>query len=235
MGRMTREKSSSSKGNGNRVSLVDTAYAELKRRITENLYPPNHQILIGDLAKELGMSRTPIRDALIALEKDGLIALIARRGMRVLPLTIKDMEEIYDALTCLEVRAAELVAARRLSKAELQPLAAALASMEDALKVPDLDLWANADEQFHRIMIGLCGNDYISRLGNATWDRIRRARYLSLRLVPLPVRSNKEHRALLDAFYAGDPERARQTHYDQRIRSSEKIVEVLNRFHLAEI
>ena len=230
-----RDHATDSKRNGSRVSLVDTAYAEIKRRITQNFYPPNHQVLIGDLAAELGMSRTPVRDALIALEKDGLIELTARQGMRILPLTIQDMEDLYDALTCLEVRAAELVAARGFPVEGLQPLADALSRMEQALKVQDLDHWADADEDFHRTMIAMCGNQQIARLANATWDRIRRARYLSLRLVPLPVRSNQEHRKLLDAFLRGEPETARDVHYAQRIRSSEKIVEVLKRFHLSEI
>ena len=218
-----------------RVSRVESAYRELKRRITENVYPPNHHILIGELAVELGMSVTPIRESLIALEKDGLIELIARRGMRVLPLTIRDMEEIYDTLTCLETHGAGLVAARRLSEDELLPLAETLEEMEEALEIPDLDRWADADERFHRTMISLCGNSRIAKLANANWDQIRRARHLSLRLVPLPHRSNEEHRALLEAFRSGDVAVAQRVHHAQRIRASENIVGVLRRFHLFEI
>jgi DNA-binding GntR family transcriptional regulator len=68
-----------------RGSLVDTAYEALRRRILDNTYPPGHQALEQALAAELGISRTPLREALIRLQKEGLVEVIPRHGMRVLP------------------------------------------------------------------------------------------------------------------------------------------------------
>ena len=62
-----------------RDSLVDRAYREIKTRIMGNLYPPNLQVLEQDLALQLGMSRTPVREALIRLEKEGLVEILPRR------------------------------------------------------------------------------------------------------------------------------------------------------------
>ena len=70
-----------------RRSLVDQAYREIKQRLMGNLYPPNLQILEQDLAVQLGMSRTPVREALIRLEREGLVEIIPRRGMRVVPIS----------------------------------------------------------------------------------------------------------------------------------------------------
>ena len=98
------------KGHVTRVSLVDDAYLAIRRRILDNVYPPGHQALEGDLAGELGISRTPVREALIRLANEGLVEVVPRHGMRVLPVSPTDMREIYVVLTALESAAAELLA-----------------------------------------------------------------------------------------------------------------------------
>ena len=65
------------------TSLVERAYAEIKRRIFSNEYPPGFQALEQEVASQLGMSRTPVREALIRLENERLVELVPRRGMRV--------------------------------------------------------------------------------------------------------------------------------------------------------
>lgn len=78
------------------LSRVEYAYRKIKNSITHNVYPANFQILEPELAKKLGISRTPVREALIRLEADKLIQLIPRRGMRVNPLSISDLREVLD-------------------------------------------------------------------------------------------------------------------------------------------
>ena len=91
------------------MSFAVQAYTTIKHNILENRYPPGHQALEQELATELGMSRTPVREALIRLEREGLVELIPRRGMRVVPLSPADMKEIYDVLTGLETAALALM------------------------------------------------------------------------------------------------------------------------------
>jgi len=94
-------------------SLVEMAYEQVKRRILDNQYHPGYQALEQEVAEDLGMSRTPVREALIRLKHEGLVELIPRRGMRVVPVVADDMKEIYDVLTSLESMAAELLARSR--------------------------------------------------------------------------------------------------------------------------
>src|SRR5512141_2782708 len=101
-------------------SLVDVAYATIRQRILDNVWPPGHQAFEQELAADLGMSRTPVREALIRLAKEGLVAVNPRRGMRVLPVSVADMRDIYAVLTALESLAAELVVQRQRSAAELK-------------------------------------------------------------------------------------------------------------------
>src|SRR5882757_2651772 len=72
-------------------SLVDRAYREIRRRILDNEYPPAHQVLEHELAAELGMSRTPVREALIRLKNEKFIQIIPRHGMRVVPLSLAEL------------------------------------------------------------------------------------------------------------------------------------------------
>ena len=94
-------------------TLVDTAYQDIRRRILDNIWSPGYQALEQDIASQLGMSRTPVHEALTRLAKEGLVEVAPRRGMRVLPVSPNDMKEIYEILTALESMAASLLAARQ--------------------------------------------------------------------------------------------------------------------------
>jgi DNA-binding GntR family transcriptional regulator len=217
------------------VSLVDAAYAQIRARILDNVWPPGHRALEQEVALALGMSRTPVREALMRLAADGLVEVIPRHGMRVLPVSPTDMQEIYQILTALECMAAELLARRKPSKAELKPLVDATAAMDRALKADDLDAWAAADESFHAQLLALTGNRQLEATVQNYWDRAHRARMFTLRLRPKPVNSTKEHRQMLERISAGDPEGAAQTTRAHRERASRELVSLFERYKLAQM
>src|SRR4051812_30542921 len=94
-------------------SRVHDAYDTIKRQIMDNELGPGEQVLERDLALRLGVSRTPVHEALIRLESEGLVEVLPRHGMRVLPVSPEDMLQIYEILTSLESTAAELLAELR--------------------------------------------------------------------------------------------------------------------------
>ena len=216
------------------ISLVEIAYREIKRKILDDEYPPGLQALEQEVAGELGMSRTPVREALIRLESDGLVELVPRRGMRVVPLSIPDLEEIYQLLTGLETMAAELLARRKPSTEELLPMEQAVTEMDQALERDDLDGWAAADERYHRTLLDLCGNRRLAALAYTVWDQAHRARMVTLKLRPKPFQSAAEHRAVLDSIRKGDWETARETHYQHRVHGGQVITRVLREYRLAQ-
>lgn len=218
-----------------RPSLVDRAYGEIKRRILGNFYPPNLQVLEQDLAHQLGVSRTPVREALIRLEREGLVEILPRRGMRVVPISPADMREIYEVLTCLESWAAGALAERRPSEAEIRPLAEAVEEMELALSEGSLDAWAEADERFHRLLLELAGNGRLTRMALTVFDQVHRARMATLRMRPLPLRSNKDHRAVVEAILAGDSRLAYDLHRRHREDAMALLTEILARYDLSEL
>ena len=215
--------------------MVESAYKQIKERILNNEYQPGFQAMEPEVAKQLGMSRTPVREALIRLANEGLVEIIPRRGMRVVPLSVSDMKEIYQLLTALESMAAEVLAKRNLPVEELAPMEDAVKHLNEALEKDDLDAWAVADEQFHRSLLELCGNQRLASMAATVYDQAYRARMISLRLRPKPWKSNEEHKALLEAIKKGDWQKARKIHGNHRRNASKVLTEVLEKYQLKHL
>ena len=211
------------------------AYASIRRRIFDNVYPPGHQVLEQALAEELGISRTPLREALVRLAEEGLVEVVPRHGMRVLPVSPVDMAEIYTVLTALECVAAEIVASRRPSEDELRPLMKATRDMEGALKRDDLDAWAEADERFHQTLVALAGNRMLTQTVANFWDRAHRARMVTLRMRPKPLNSTHEHMALVERLRAGDAVGAVKANRAHRSRASRELLALFERLRLQHL
>lgn len=218
-----------------RGSQSQRIYEEIKRRILENELPAGAQVLENELASLLGVSRTPIREALVMLSRDGMVEVRPRHGMRVLPVSADDMQDIYDILTALESRAAEIVASRGATKDEIRRLEQAVADMDTALKQDDLKGWAEADERFHMLLVELTKNKRLIGLVNTYWEQSHRVRMLTLKLRPKPVHSNSDHAAVVDAIRKRDPEKARKVHHDHRVGSGKMLVDILRSHGLIQI
>jgi len=216
-------------------TLVESAYQQIRRRILDNLWSPGFQALEQEIALQLGMSRTPVHEALMRLASEGLVEVAPRRGMRVLPVSPTDMKEIYEVLTALESMAAELLAARGPTDAELQPLIEATEAMERALQIDDLDAWARADESFHEKLVLMAGNRLLRESVMSYWDRAHRARMFTLRLRPKPVDSTQEHMALVARLREGDAAGAAAANRGYRERASRELLVLFEKFRLQQM
>jgi DNA-binding GntR family transcriptional regulator len=211
-------------------SLSDSAYKAIRRRILDNSWAPGYNAMEQEIAQELGMSRTPVREALMRLHNEGLVEVIPRRGMRVLPVSPTMMREIYEILGSLESTAVEMLTRRRPSEEELRPLMDATADMAKALEKNDLDAWARADEKFHLHLVTLAGNKLLAEAVFHYWDRSHRARLFSLRLRPFPTASTQEHMALVEKIRQGDAEGAARDNLLHRRRASKELLEIFDRY-----
>lgn len=216
-------------------SHVEKAYQALKRMVLGNELGPGTQLLELEVAARLGMSRTPVREAMIRLSRDGLVEIRPRHGMRVLPISADDMREIYDVLTALEATAAELAARRRPAEAELQPMEQAIRDMDAALARDDLEGWAEADDRFHAALLEVSGNRRLVDLVNLYRDQAHRARIATLKLRPKPVDSNRDHTTVLKAIRAGDADTACTMHRDHRRKSGAMLVRLLRDLGLRRV
>lgn len=219
----------------NKITRVDDAYARLKDEIRTNRMPPGFQATEPEIALQLGMSRTPVREALIRLESEGLVELIPRRGARVLPINVNDMKEIYEILTSLEPDVAANIAAQKLTGAELRPLEKAAVDMENALAQGDLDAWADADDRFHGHMLDLHGNRRLREFVLALKFQVYRTRIVTLRLRDKPVKSNHEHREILEHIRKGNAEAARKAFRAHRHRAGQELISCLEKFKITHL
>ncbi|MEO6032837.1 MAG: GntR family transcriptional regulator, partial [Burkholderiaceae bacterium] len=176
--------------------------------------------------------RTPVREAMVRLRNEGLVEVIPRHGMRVLPVSPTDMREIYEILTALEGMAVEILARRKPSEVELKPLIDSTRAMDKALKADDLDAWAAADERFHGALVELAGNRQLQATVLNYWDRAHRARLFTLKLRPKPVNSTKEHMQLVDRLRTGDAPGAARVNRSHRERASRELLAIFERFRI---
>ncbi len=222
---------------GKKRSLVEDAYRKLKAAIRENEFPPGYQGSEQEIASRLGMSRTPVHEAVIRLQEEGLVRVLPRRGVVVCAISADDMREIYGVIIALETAAAELLAEmpppQRLATA--RELEVANKAMENALKKDDLTAWAKADESFHRLLIERSGNQRLLRMYHTIMDQSHLARMITLRIRPRPEGSVKEHRSIVEAMKRGRPSEARELAKKHRVRARDQLVPLLEQTGLRHL
>lgn len=188
-----------------------------------------------ELADRLGMSRTPVREATLILEAQGLLEVRPRRGVRILALSSHDMGEIYEVLTELESLAASRAAEKNYSKKELSKLVSSIREMENCVSKGDREGWARADAAFHEELVRLGGNSRIMAIVSNFNDQVRRARAMTLQMRPMPQKSNQDHRALYEAIARGDSAKAHAIHWKHRTEARKMLTELLERHGLKHI
>ncbi|MDR5760442.1 GntR family transcriptional regulator [Caballeronia sp. LZ035] len=218
-----------------RTTSSDTVFAQIRARILDNALRPGAYATEQDLAESFGVSRTPVREAMVRLRDEGLVELVPRRGMRVLPVSVADMREIYQILTSLEATAAELVATRKPAAKDLQALERACVAMDRALAKDDLEAWAAADEAFHLHLLKLCGNARLEQIVRKYWDQIHRVRFITLKLGPKPHASAGEHREIVAALARADADTAQRLFREHRARGVQKQLDTLRDFRLDQV
>ncbi len=188
-----------------------------------------------ELAERFGMSRTPVREAALILEGQGLLELRQRKGVRILPVSVADMGEIYDVLTELESLAAEQAARQGYSAKDLAALEAAINDMDAAIDAGDLHGWADADDRFHAELVRLGRNSRVSAIVAMMSDQVRRVRLMTLFMRPVPQKSNKDHRNVLEAIANGDFEAARSIHKTHRQQAKQMLIGLLQKMNLNQV
>jgi DNA-binding GntR family transcriptional regulator len=160
---------------------------------------------------------------------------VPRRGVRVVPLSPDDMRQIYQILTVLEPEAAASVAKSGLGNDQKRQLESATTEMVKALAKLDLDAWAEADDRFHRTLLGYCGNKRLIAYVNTLFDQAHRARMVTLRLREIPRKSTSEHRAILNAILSGNAVKTRDLFRAHRERAADELMRILENTRLSHL
>ncbi|MBO0661699.1 GntR family transcriptional regulator [Jiella sp. MQZ9-1] len=220
-----------------RPSLVHAAYEAIKRAICNGEFAPGFQGSEIEIAERLGMSRTPVHQAIIRLQAEGMVELKAKRGVVICALSPADMRAIYDVIVAVEGMAAMLAAERRT--VERQALCADLEALNGGLRQAidgdDLHRWAALDSDFHARLVEGSANGRLEQIAKVHLDQSHRARRMTLRLRPRPVRSLAEHQAIVDAIRIGDGTAARDAAQAHKIAARDLIINLLETYHLQHL
>jgi DNA-binding GntR family transcriptional regulator len=187
-------------------SATTRVYQHLKRAILERIHTEGALLSEAEIAATVGVSRTPVREALLRLESEGLVALYPKRGVLVRPVSAEEIEDVIDARRLVEVHAAQRAWARREQLvAELDPLLAAMRAARDDADVPGL---MAADRAFHEAVVAGGGNAILAELYQRLRDRQMRIGITAMRLEPERMdHAVADHAELVDALRGGDPAR----------------------------
>jgi DNA-binding GntR family transcriptional regulator len=185
------------------TSLSSIVYEDLRRRLNSGLLRPGQFLDLAALGRELGMSRTPLRDAMIRLELEGFVTVFPRRGVMVRILDLSDIRDIYQVVGALEASVIERMALRfRASDAErMDGFRAAMAS---SLGADDFDAYYSANLAFHDVYLDLSDNKdlihHVRTLKERLYDFPRRSEYVK----EWELDSTAEHAEITARLRAGD-------------------------------
>lgn len=179
----------------------------LENAIVDGRYGPGERLDPVLLQTEFGCSRTPVREALQALERSGLVQIRPKRGTYVTELSISELGERFEVMAELEGMAARL-SSRRIDQAALEQMREALLECEQQEAAGDADGYYYANARFHGIIYDACGNQYLRERAHHLRKVLQPYRRLQLRVPDRMRRSLGEHRVIVQAIADGDAEPA---------------------------
>ncbi|MBN8534632.1 MAG: GntR family transcriptional regulator [Rhizobiales bacterium] len=212
-----------------RVSRVEATYLALKLLICNGEFPPGHQVSEQELALRLGTSRTPVHEACLRLQEDGMLRILPKKGIVISPLSPDDIAEIFEVIIAIEGRAAALAASRPAeARAVLaDQLDAETMRMQTALAAGDMAERGLADAAFHLALVEGCGNRRFERIMQTVNDQYHRARVITVRMRQRLEQSLPEHREIAAAIRAGSVEQAETAARVHRIRARNDILPLI--------
>lgn len=193
------------------LSLREAVYQTLRRAILTNTFQPGERLMEMKLASELGVSRTPVREAIHLLEKESLVKLEPHRGVVVAGITLKQLRDVLEVRSMLEELAVQL-ACRRASEADFGRLQEAAESFACAVaENAEVTELAAKDVAFHDVIYHMTDNDKLIQMVASLWEQIYRYRIEYLKDIRRGEDLVREHREMVKALCDRDEEAAVRT------------------------
>lgn len=187
--------------------LRELVCENIRQAIIDGTFSPGERLMEIQLADEMGVSRTPVREAIRKLELEGFVVMIPRRGTYVADISIKDINEIYEIRISLDVLAAGL-AAERITDEELATLNNYMVEISKYVPTMNMEKIVELDTAFHNVLYTASRNERLVSIINNLREQLTGIRGRSMSYPGRLVETMEEHRALVDCIAARDPERA---------------------------
>lgn len=194
----------------NHKPLREIVYEELKRQIMVGEIAPGTRMMEVELADEMGVSRTPVREAIRKLEKEGLVTIEPRRGAYASDISAKDMVDILEVRQDLEGMAAG-IAAQKITEEGRIELEKIARGYKESVDKGDIEEIIKYDEAFHKYIVGLSGNKTLIKMVSQVQELALRFRYIYYEDFSRFKNQPSEHQIIVDAIVNGDASGARKS------------------------
>lgn len=187
--------------------LREVVYEQLKIQIMEGKIAPGTRMMEVNLAEEMGVSRTPVREAIRKLEKDGLVVIEPRRGAYASDISVKDIIDTLVVRENLEALAAGITATS-ITEEQIAELEQIAKDYEIAINSGDVEGMIDGDENFHKMIVIFSENKTLIQLSETVQELALRFRYLYYDDFSRYQAMPEEHQKIIDALKSGDPQNA---------------------------
>ena len=205
-----------------RKSLGQYVYDNLKRAVIRGDIAPGSRIVESRLATALGISRTPIREAIHKLEREGLLRHDPSVGFFVLGLTQEDIDETFGIRSVLESYAAKLAASKHLPE-ELEPLERKIEEYQKHLDRGEMEILPRINTEFHDLLYALSRSPRLIKMINDLRDLIYRFREMILNMEHMARTSNEDHRLMLESIRQRDADGVERLVKEHILRGQEAV------------
>lgn len=205
-----------------KYSLRGRVYESIREDILNGRYPQNTELKEAAIGAELGVSRTPVREALRQLELEGLVNIIPNRGAYVNMITAKDVQDIYALRSMLEGLCARW-ATEYITKEQLDDLEETLCLSEYHTKKENFDKLWELDSLFHEQLYRASNSRILNHILSDFHDYVKMVRKATISSSGRSVRSTEEHRAIFEAIRDKDADRAEELAMQHVKRTIESI------------
>ena len=202
------------------LPLRDVVFNTLRQAILKGELEPGERLMEIQLAKRLGVSRTPIREAIRKLELEGLVVMVPRKGAYVAGLSSEDVKEVLEIRAVLEGLAASL-AAKNASAADIEQLQEIVEKFKVAAEEKDVVKLINFDSDFHDVMYRASKNKKLIQLISALREQVQRFRVAYFTKIRSTQTLIEEHKDLVSSIVNNEPDRARAI-AEKHISTTEK-------------
>jgi DNA-binding GntR family transcriptional regulator len=214
-------------GIGQRKSLGQHVFENLKQAVMKGKIVPGSRLIESRLAETLGISRTPVREAIHKLEREGYMKKLPRGGFVVLGFSKEDIEETFGIRSVLESYAARLAAVNHEEKA-LKPLEDKINAYQKCLDKNDLGSLPKINTEFHDLLYDLSRSPRLVKMINDLKDQIYRYRKVILKNEELARISNEDHKRMLEYIRRRDGEGVEKLVRDHLIRGQQAVLQQID-------
>ena len=208
--------------------LRETVCEALRDAIKRGILEPGERLMEVQLAEELGISRTPVREAIRKLEQEGYVIMMPRRGTYVSSVSVHDVKEIFEIRSALESLSTGL-ATRRIEPDELETLQKLLVEIEGHIKDNNIEKIVETDVKFHGLLYQVSRNERLVSIISNLKEQLARFRTLSMSYPGRLQETLEEHRKMVEAIASGDVDAARDAAEHHMEQAEETLLKAMRK------